>query len=57
MRRRRGVFAWGEDKCRELGKQAGREEHTLPGLVGDYLEEFYSQLQRSAEARTNGEFR
>lgn len=44
------MFAWVEDKCRELGKQAGREKHTLPGPVGDYLEEFYSQLQRSAEA-------
>lgn len=50
--RRRAVFAWGEDKCGELGKTSGeRRADAFRGRVEIiYRGVLFTQLQRSAEA-------
>lgn len=48
-RARRGVLAWGEDKCGELGKTRGeRRADAFRAGLGLFMEPFYSHAYRGA---------
>lgn len=45
-RARRGAFAWGEDKCGELGKQEGRDTFRVGWRL--FMELFYADAYKGA---------